>query len=1009
MTRVASKSVVRQLGSLFERGSLAGLSDRELLERFNDKRRGPDGEAAFAALVGRHGPMVLGVCRQLLGDWQHAEDAFQAVFFVLAQRAGSIQDPDLLGNWLYGVATRTARCANQQIVCRRKREERDTMSGSGAGLGVAAEATSPPADQAVIDREAAEAIHAEVGRLPRAFRLPVVLCYFEGLTLDQAARRLRCPPGTLRSRLARAREKLRLGLTRRGVALPAAALAAVLTPRNSSASFPPILCEATTRAATAFAARHAASGTLSASAATLAQEVLRTMLIHKLKLIAMAVALCTAVSTGAGLATRSLDMNEDAMKDKDPMRAATAVGRAPQDAAQAPAAGRGSRDDVGRGSPDPARTADRRSPEQAPARTHPRAPRSYSQPAGRMNVAGRVLDAAGKPVPGAEVEVFESARTPWVGASEEIEPYSVSTQGKSDGEGRFRVDAARTSSTRVRELGVLAAAPGYGLGWTRLNPDAAEPAADIKLPPEHTVRLRLIDVYGAPARKVEVSVLYLSQLDRKGRPSWIHLGQSHSATTRSWPGPFITDDHGRIAIKGLGRGVTFALGVTDIRYARQELYIEPESSAAGTEMILALEPARVIEGRVLAADTGQPIPNAIVSATSRVHNEHASGFFTAKIRADAEGRFKINPIAGKDYTIGAFPTGGEPYLVLQEKANLTPAQMKATRDIKLPRGVLIRGKVTEQGTGRPLAASSIQYVPDGADASVLSGWQAIVPSEDDGSFRIAVAPGKGHLLIFGPTGQFVLDEPGSKRLNGEGQGWSRTQAHAIIPYEVKAGDPPHEVAVALRPSVTIKGRVEGPDGQTIDEASIITTLYIEAFNPFWRGDFQIPVRDGRFQVNGLASEGTARIYVLDSEHEWGATVDIAGTQAGEDMAIRLQPCGKAVARFVGPDGKPVARYQPYIELVAASGPSASSPSKMAELALTADARMVDRKHFPIMVRADAEGRFPMNGLIPGATYRISDRTAARGANTRTASCKEFTAKAGETLYLGDIVIQNPDT
>src|ERR1700733_10741082 len=107
MLRVASPSVVLRIESLFDGGSVAGLSDGQLLERFTS-RRDSAGEAAFAALVSRHGPMVLGVCRQLLGDRHHAEDAFQAVFLVLARKARSIHDPDLLGNWLYGAATRTA-------------------------------------------------------------------------------------------------------------------------------------------------------------------------------------------------------------------------------------------------------------------------------------------------------------------------------------------------------------------------------------------------------------------------------------------------------------------------------------------------------------------------------------------------------------------------------------------------------------------------------------------------------------------------------------------------------------------------------------------------------------------------------------------------------------------------------------------------------------------------------------------------------------------------------------
>ncbi len=201
MTHVATGSVVRQLGALFAGGSAAGATDRQLLERYNAGGADPSGEAAFAALVARHGPMVMSVCRGLLGDAQHAEDAFQATFLVLARRARSIRDPDLLGNWLYGVAVRTAQCARQQIARRRRREEGHAMrraAGLGLDLGgdVGIDAspsdpagpTAPPADRPAIDREQAEAIHREVDRLPRAFRLPVVLCYFEGLTLDEAAR-----------------------------------------------------------------------------------------------------------------------------------------------------------------------------------------------------------------------------------------------------------------------------------------------------------------------------------------------------------------------------------------------------------------------------------------------------------------------------------------------------------------------------------------------------------------------------------------------------------------------------------------------------------------------------------------------------------------------------------------------------------------------------------------------------------------------------------------------------
>ena len=280
MANTAKASVTRQLGSLFEGGSVAGLSDRQLLERFA-AGRDPAGEAAFAALVARHGPMVLGVCRQLLGDQQHAEDAFQAVFLVLARKARSIRDPDLLGNWLYGVrsARRARPAAGSPAIAGHEEGRRHERHPAACAW-----CRRPPADRPAIDREQAEALHGEIDRLPRAFRLPVVLCYFEGLTLDEAARRLRCPAGTLRSRLARAREKLRRGLSRRGVVLPAAALAAGpgAPVRLGVRPTPPV--RSTTRAAIAFAARHAATAALSAPAAALAQEVLRTMLIHKLRL-----------------------------------------------------------------------------------------------------------------------------------------------------------------------------------------------------------------------------------------------------------------------------------------------------------------------------------------------------------------------------------------------------------------------------------------------------------------------------------------------------------------------------------------------------------------------------------------------------------------------------------------------------------------------------------------------------------------------------------------------------
>jgi hypothetical protein len=324
--------------------------------------------------------------------------------------------------------------------------------------------------------------------------------------------------------------------------------------------------------------------------------------------------------------------------------------------------------------------------------------------------------------------------------------------------------------------------------------------------------------------------------------------------------------------------------------------------------------------------------------------------------------------------------------------------------------VLIRGRVTEEKTNRPLAASSIQFIPVHGGDDVLSGWQAIVASQDDGSFQIAVPAGKGHLLVFGPTGDYVLGEIGSNKLFNDRSGGMRYHGHAITPYEVKAGDPPHVVSAALRPGVTIKGRVEGPDGQTITDGFILTTLRIEAFNPFWRGDYQVPIRDGRFELHGLAPEASTRIYVLDPEHEWGASVDVSGKQDGEDLTVKLQACGQAKVRFVGPDGKPAAKQQPHFEIVVTPGPGINSLNERDQAELAADASLVanvDRKHYWNLPVTGADGRLNLPSLIPGALYRITDFSTVNDAKKGIQLRKGFTVKPGEILDLGDIVIERP--
>jgi RNA polymerase sigma factor (sigma-70 family) len=243
-----------------------GLTDRHLLDRFVRQRD----EAAFAALVQRHGPMVLGVCRRVLDHAQDAEDAFQATFVVLVRKAPTLAKPELLGNWLYGVACRIARKAKAEAA-RRSHHERQ-----------AAPMTKADPLLEVAWRELRSLLDEELQRLPPKYRAPLVLCYLEGLTNEEAAQRLGWPTGSISYRLARGREVLRGRLTRRHQALPEALFAGLLAPAAALVQLPARLLETTVRAARDLGSGQAlAPGVVSAPACRLAEGALQALAVSR--------------------------------------------------------------------------------------------------------------------------------------------------------------------------------------------------------------------------------------------------------------------------------------------------------------------------------------------------------------------------------------------------------------------------------------------------------------------------------------------------------------------------------------------------------------------------------------------------------------------------------------------------------------------------------------------------------------------------------------------------------
>lgn len=277
-------AVLQQLGELVDGRAAGDLADGQLLAAFAERNAQP----AFTELVRRYGPMVLGLSRRVVCDHHAAKDVFQAVFLVLARKAGTLNRKPSLANWLYTVAYHLALRSRTRLARRRSQErqvsdmpslETNTDAAWGELRGV---------------------LDEEVSRLPAKYREPIVLCYFQGMTNEKAAIAIGCPKGTVLSRLNRARERLRVRLLHRGVTLAPAAVAALVS-AHASAAVPAPLTQTTTQAATAFAAGQAVAHLASHEAILLARGALQSMVLRTLRLVAGATVLVCLLGFGVAV------------------------------------------------------------------------------------------------------------------------------------------------------------------------------------------------------------------------------------------------------------------------------------------------------------------------------------------------------------------------------------------------------------------------------------------------------------------------------------------------------------------------------------------------------------------------------------------------------------------------------------------------------------------------------------------------------------------------------------
>ncbi len=318
MSSVLSRAARDGIETLFRVGVTGSMTDAQLLELFLD-RPGDEAEDAFAAVVARHGPMVWRVCRRILADPHDAEDAFQVTFLVLARKARSLARRELLANWLYGVAVRTANQTKNRSARRRLREAQ--------GIRARKAEVEPMHEFHATDDQSDSMLawlDQELARLPEIFRAVIVLCELEGKTQIEAAGLIGVPPGTIASRLARGRERLRQRLTARGCALASGTLAAALAPDASAV--PAELCARTVATAAQAVVAGTTANVVAAPLAELADGVTRSLVFRKLTVATTMALAALAVSAGViGVSTaRALSRQEKPTTEPGQRAAASA-------------------------------------------------------------------------------------------------------------------------------------------------------------------------------------------------------------------------------------------------------------------------------------------------------------------------------------------------------------------------------------------------------------------------------------------------------------------------------------------------------------------------------------------------------------------------------------------------------------------------------------------------------------------------------------------------------------
>jgi RNA polymerase sigma factor (sigma-70 family) len=924
-------------------------TDRTLLTRFI----GGD-QSAFAELVARHAAMVLGVCRRALSNVQDAEDACQATFLVLANRARDGRWQESVANWLYTTARKVAANASRAATRRAKREAR-----------VVTAASASPLDQ-MTGREAFVALDEELDRLSAIYREPLVLCYLEGLTRDEAAARQGVPVATLKSRLERGRKKLGDALTRRGVALGAGLLAVATSPAGASA---PHLLESVL--ATVFEGPAAA-------VRELARSVAANGALGKVRIL---VALVGVVGVGVALGSIGANAEERAAKG-------AASGHEPPPPTPKP---NGSR-------PEPLRRPVEKLGKDASA------PVTYS---------GRVLAPGGKPVAGAKLHL-----SVWPGNS--AQPIPAPECSTTDGEGRFEFQGPKTLYMDFVPVIVGATATNHGAGWVQLAPKARTDGLIIRLVKDEPITGQIVTLEGQPVVGATLTVTEIAATAQEDLGPWLEAVTGKKSDSdnlefryfrRFTVGLFprvATDAQGRFKLGGIGsdRMVTLLLqGPTvatrnlrvltrssdpltvlrwegDVQSGRAPVYM----TYYGANFRYPAAPTKPITGVVRDRDTRKSLVGVTVQSSRFAGAEFNNGEDVVRTTTDKDGRYRL---VGMPHGAGnriVVVSRDEPYLTCAREVPNTPGLAPVAVDFELKRGIWIEGKLTDKATGQPLW-STVNYFAHAGNPNLRDhlGFEHL-PGEGTetsaaGRYRVAGLSGSGFIVVWRLPNylhaaqrddEFGVMEEG--RLDTVPQPLDRFRNFgAISAVEPKAGVESVTHDITHDPGWMCRVTVLDPEGKPMSGARGYGVS-----DEYPRVTEQMATAE--VTVLGLNPPQPRTVIFRHQEKGFVGAMPRPGKN-GDSVTVKMQPGATVTGRLIGTDGKPRAGAE--MEVRVREKPTAEWEG-----------------YVFAKVQTDRDGRFRLETLVPGVWYVLSDDRGSVmfGDGLRSGGVKELgdlRIKAGE--------------